>query len=123
MLEKAAEIIKLGTWEYYPETERITWSRETRRILGFDDHFEASAEAFYECVVPEDVEKIQTAFTETLERGTEYNLVLHCITRQGRRIRVRSACRTRYDVYGKLVRVSGIFQDITDGGAGEGVGG
>lgn len=116
MLEKAAEIIKMGTWEYYPESNKITWSRETRRILGVDDRFEASADAFYECLQPDDAEKIRGAFLKTLEDGTEYNLRLHCINKQGKHLIVRSACKARYDLFGKLIRVTGIFQDITDEG-------
>ena len=114
MLEKAAEIIKMGTWEYYPETNRITWSKQTRRILGVDDDFPASADAFYECLYPEDAEKIKVAFAKTLADGSEYNLRLRCITKQGQHLIVRSASKARYDLFGKLIRVTGIFQDITN---------
>jgi PAS domain S-box-containing protein len=114
MLEKAAEIIKMGTWEYFPESNTITWSKQTRRILGVDDDFPASADAFYECLYPEDAEKIKAAFLKTLADGSEYNLRLRCITKQGQHLIVRSACRARYDLFGKLIRVTGIFQDITN---------
>ena len=114
MLEKVGELIKMGTWEYHPDNQEVVWSKETRRILDFSKGFKASAEAFYECVVPEDVEKIKTAFESTVAHGTEYNIKLRCITKKGERITVRTACKTRYDIYGKLVSVSGVFQDITD---------
>lgn len=114
MLEQAGQLAKLGTWEYLPETETITWSKETRRILGVDDHFEASAEAFYECLVPEDAAKVSAEFAKVLDHGKGYNLRLRCINKRGERIIVRTACRARYDLFGALVRVSGIFQDITD---------
>lgn len=113
MLEKAAEIIKMGTWEYFPENDQVTWSRQTRRILGVDDKFESSAEAFYKFVHPDDVEKIQTAFNKVVEDGTEYHVRLRCTSLDGRKLLVRTACTARYDLFGNLVRVTGIFQDIT----------
>jgi PAS domain S-box-containing protein len=116
MLEKVGELIKVGTWEYIPDTGQITWSKETRRILGVDDRFQASAEAFWGFVHPDDLEKIQTAFADTIENGTEYNLKVRCITTRGEHITVRTACKTRYDVYGTLVSVAGVFQDISDMG-------
>lgn len=114
MFQQAGAVANLGTWEYYPETESITWSKETRRILGVDDHVEASAEAFYECLVPGDAEKVRTAFAKVLENGKGYDLRLRCVNKQGKHLKVRSTCRARYDLFGALVRVSGVFQDITE---------
>lgn len=56
LLREAERLAHLGTWTWEPESGRVTWSSEMYRILGLDpDEVEASVEAFYRMVHPEDL--------------------------------------------------------------------
>lgn len=114
LLETADVIAKVGSWEFDAGKEIITWSEQTRSILEVDDDFEATVEACYALMDPDDRPRLKAAFEATIERGEAYDLELKFITAKGRRILARSAGKPVYDDKGRLVKVIGIFQDITE---------
>ncbi|MDX1679972.1 MAG: PAS domain-containing protein [Akkermansiaceae bacterium] len=118
LLQQAGEIAKLGTWEYYPENGSLEWSRQTRKILGVDFAYEPSPEGFHELLAPDDAERARKAFEQALEDGTDFDLQLSCVNHKQEPLIIRYTSKTRFDLLGKLVRVTGIIQDIT-GQAGE----
>lgn len=114
ILETAGEIAALGVWEYDPEKKELYWSDRIRAILGVDDDFDPNLGEGFEFFTPEDRELLKAAFNELLETGVGYDLDLKCINHDGKLLLTRSAGRAKYDSKGKIVRVVGLFQDITD---------
>jgi len=114
ILATADEIASLGAWDYDPETDLIYWSEQTRKILEVDEDFDPAAEKLYAMMSPEDGETLRKAFEQTCADGTPYDLQLCFITAKGRKILCRTASRARFDEDGKVIRVIGIFQDITE---------
>jgi two-component system cell cycle sensor histidine kinase/response regulator CckA len=56
--ERAAQI---GTWVWDLRSNEVTWSPELYRILGYDPRRDrASAEAFFRCIHPDDVERVRS---------------------------------------------------------------
>ncbi|WP_158279748.1 CheR family methyltransferase [Coraliomargarita sinensis] len=114
ILEATDEISKVGAWDYNPETEEVIWSQEIRKILEVGDDFVPSAEKTYNMVRPADRELLVGAFERITRDGTPYDLQLHFKSAKGRELLCRSAGRARFDDNGRIVRVVGIFQDITE---------
>ena len=113
-LTAADEVSKVGTWDYDPETEEMTWSKEIRRILEVDEDFEPSAENTYKLMHAEDRKLLDNAFEQIKADGTPYDLQLRFISAKGKDLLCRSAGRANYSEKGRIIRVVGVFQDITE---------
>ena len=112
LLEELSALSGIGGWEYDPESNRVYWSRETRRIFEVDDAFEPTPESMRALFAPGAQEihdkSIQRASLSGLPSEWEFDAV----TAKGRGIRVRSACRVEQSV-GHGTRLVGTAQDVT----------
>lgn len=114
-LLEAQAIGHIGSWEYEPQHNRITWSAEKFRILGRDPALgEPSFEELLQVHHPDDGEKLRQAVHQTLTTGRPYRLRLkfrHCDGSTGYlEDRGESEC----DASGQVIRLFGITQDITE---------
>lgn len=57
-LNEAQELARMGSFEYYPLTGRITWSKGLYRIWEFDMSVTPDLQLFFESLVQEDKEKV-----------------------------------------------------------------
>lgn len=115
-LSRAQEIAKIGNWEFDRETGKHRWSDETYRILGYDmEEYTADYEKFWKALHPDDVEKV-TSDMEALERGESITGTEHRIICQdtGAVKHVIERAEPEFDENGKLVKISGTVQDITE---------
>jgi len=112
LLEEMSALCGIGGWEYDPATNRVIWSKETRRIHEVDDAFEPTPESLRAFFAPVDLE-IQA---ESVQRATTSGIPSYCeydaITARGRTIRIRSACRVEKSEE-QVTRLVGTVQDIT----------
>ncbi len=112
LLEEMSLLCGIGGWEYDPATNRVLWSKETRRIHEVDDAFEPTPESLRAFFAPGALE-IQA---ESVQRATMSGISSECeydaITAKGRTIRIRSACRVE-KCDGHITRLVGTVQDIT----------
>ena len=112
-LAHAHRIAGLGHWEIDARTGESTWSDSARRIAGIGDG-DHRWEAFLAHVPTDEVDRVRTAFRETLEAGkplkTEYALTL---PGAGRRF-VRQYAEAIRDQAGGIACISGTVQDVTD---------
>jgi len=114
-LEQAERIAKLGHWELDLVTNTLYWSDEIYRIFDIDPKkFKASYEAFLETVHPEDRERVNTAYTDSLKNKTLYDIEHRLLMKDGAVKFVREKCTTEYDPQGIPLRSLGIVQDITE---------
>ncbi|MGB3513550.1 MAG: PAS domain-containing protein, partial [Microcoleaceae cyanobacterium] len=104
----------LGAWEYDVATKQVIWSEQTRQIMGVEPNFDPSLEEAFGFYAEEGRPILQQAFEKIVEDGTPYDLELECINRKGQRIRTRSSGRAQMDPNGRVFKVVGIFQDVTE---------
>jgi PAS domain S-box-containing protein len=114
-LQEAQRISHVGYWERDLATNRYTWSDENYRIFGlrpqeriltFDD--------VQELLHPADREMRAAAVAEALRGGRRYD-VEYRVVRPGGEVRfVRSEGDVVRDEAGRLLRVFGTVQDITE---------
>jgi len=113
MLHQTNAIAQVGGWEMDPKTSIVRWSDEVYRIHEIDPGTTIDLETgvnFYDGPARN---TIREAVQECLKNGTPYDLSLPMITAKGRCIQVRTQGQPVYED-GRIVRVRGAFQDITE---------
>jgi PAS domain S-box-containing protein len=114
LLEESQTLAKIGGWELDLTADRLFWTAETYRIHGL------SAETF--TPLPEHMASFFTAesrpvIEECLRRGTElgepWDIQGDAVDAGGRTLRLRT-CGRAENKNGRVVRVYGALQDVTD---------
>lgn len=113
LLRETGHIAKVGGWGFDVETGKGTWTEEVARIHDLDPAMPTTVElglSFYE---GESRRLIEEAIKNAIERGEHYDLELQLTSATGNRKWVRTIGHAE-EVAGKVNRVWGSFQDITD---------
>jgi PAS domain S-box-containing protein len=113
LLREMGEIARVGGWEFDAATGDGTWTDEVARIHGLDPADPTSMQrglSFYEGDARAQIER---AVAEAIGRAKEYDLELELTTAQGERRWVHTIGRPVIED-GKVVRVRGSFQDVTE---------
>ena len=113
--ETAQRLANLGHWELrHSDNMKLTWSDQVFNIFEIDPHhFKPSYQGFLEVIHPEDRDRVNQAFSESLEKGSEYDLVHRLLMPDGRIKYVREIGKTDYNPSGEAVITVGTVQDIT----------
>jgi PAS domain S-box-containing protein len=115
LLTLAEHIAKIGHWRLDVTTMKVTWSPEVYRIHGVTpETFDPSVENSLVFYTPEEQERIRESVTRALADGKDYDFRRQTRGADGvvRQVAGRAVCE--FDASGKVVAMSGIFQDITD---------
>lgn len=113
-LDESQRIARLGHWEANLDDGSLYWSAPIYEIFGFDpEHFTPSVESFKRCVHPDDVAIVEVSEAR-VGAGGEHN-VRHRIIRPDGEVRwVQELARLQPDAEGRLVRLVGTVQDVTE---------
>lgn len=115
LLEEAAYVVGLGTWESAAAVDApAIWSGNVYTITGCSrDELEPEQQSVFRLTHPEDQAAFRTVFTSALAGGAPFR-VRHRIVRPDGEIRwVRQAAVVQRE-RGAPTRVLGVIQDITD---------
>ncbi len=114
LLDTSQAIAKVGGWELDLRSGHLFWTEETYRIHETSpDTFNPSVDAGVGYFLPDSKRRITEALDAAIARGEGYDLELETYTTKGNLIDVRTTCVvTMAD--GKAVKLTGIFQDITE---------
>ena len=114
-LKEAQKLARLGNWALDLPTNKLHWSDEIFTIFGVDkEKFGASYEAFLGAIHPEDRERVNKAYTDSLKKKSPYNIAHRLLMRDGTIKYVNECGETFYDKEGKPLRSVGTVQDITE---------
>jgi PAS domain S-box-containing protein len=114
LMEESQAVAKVGGWELNLVSGDLYWTRETYRIHETSpEDFQPTVEAATDFYVGESRERISAALGQAINEGQGFDLELEVCTARGRIIDVRAAGSVTME-QGRAVRVSGIFQDITE---------
>ena len=115
-LKRSQEIAHLGSWELDLEKNELAWSDEVYRIFGLQpQQFGATYEAFLDAVHPDDRQKVDDAYSDSLRDGRDNYEVEHRIVRPDGEIRyVHEKCQHQRDGSGRIIRSAGMVHDITE---------
>lgn len=114
LLRIAGEKAKLGGWSANLEQNRVSWSDEVAAIhempVGYSPRVEQSI-SFY---TPQWQPRITKVFTDCAQKGIPYDEEMEIITARGKRVWVRAIGEAVKNDTGKIIKVHGAFQDISD---------
>lgn len=114
-LNEAQKIAKLGNWQLNLKTKNLVWSDEIYELFELDPEFhEPSYESFLNVIHPEDRERVNTAYTYSVEQRTFYDYTHRLLMSDGRIKYVREQGHTLYDENGIPIESRGTVHDITD---------
>jgi PAS domain S-box-containing protein len=114
-LEAAQRISHVGYWERDLATNRYTWSDETYRIFGLPPQQRSlSFGEVQELLHPADRQMRAAAVAEAVQGGARYDVEYRAVRPNGEVRFVRSQGDVVRDESGRLRRVFGTLQDITE---------
>lgn len=110
----AGRVARLGGWTIELPERKLTWSDENCLIHDVPPGYKPTLEEGINYFPPEHRATVIGMVEACAQHGTPYEFVLPKITAKGRRIWVRSLGEAVRDASGKIIRLQGAFQDITE---------
>jgi PAS domain S-box-containing protein len=112
LLDETGDLARVGGWELNLATQKLEWTRATRRIHEVGDDYQpelATGVSFY---APDSVPVISEAVRRAIEGTEPFDLELPLITAKQNHLWVRAIGRA-YQEKGRTVRIGGVLHDIT----------
>jgi len=113
-LAEAQRIARIGSWEWEPATNRVTWSQELYRIVGVDPGGELGVESAIGFVHPDDRALLQEAMARIVDDPAPFAFELRAVRPDGVVRTLLARGEGIRDDSGRVVRVIGTNQDITE---------
>ena len=113
MLEQAQSLAGVGHWEYAPEQQTVKWSKGVRHVHGVSDDYRPTIDEALAFYAPEDRDVVRRTVSRAVETGRGIDYEATIVTTRGERRRVR-AIGESVSVGGRVERLIGTFQDVTD---------
>lgn len=113
MLNETAKIAKTGGWELDVSTMELTLTTEASPLQGIPENRTQPFEQAIKFCHPDDRETLRSAHQRAIANGESYDLNLRFTTAAGQHIWARMICHPQI-VDGNIVKLKGIFQDITE---------
>jgi len=114
-LAEAQRVAHVGSWEWDVATRQVFWSEEQYRLFGFvPDEFPASYDRFMASVHPDDRKRVRKWLKKLVAGHESTGIECRIILPNGETRLLHSLARTVVDNTGKVLRIVGTSQDITE---------
>ena len=114
-LAEAQRVAHVGSWEWDVATRQVFWSEEQYRLFGFaPDEFLASYDRFMASVHQKDRKRVRKWLKELVGGNESTGIEARIILPSGETRLLHTLARTVQDNTGKVVRIVGTSQDITE---------
>jgi PAS domain S-box-containing protein len=114
-LLRAQRVARLGSFEWDVRTNASQWSDEMYRLLGAERRaFEATNEAFFEFIHPEDRDRVRERIARDVAERSPHLSVHRVVQASGTVIWVRCQGELLLGSDGEPSRMVGTIQDVTD---------
>jgi hypothetical protein len=114
LLGMASRLGRIGGWEVALPEIRLAWTDELCAIHELPPGFRPTLEEALSFYVPADRPVVEAAFAACCIDGTPFDIEVDLLTRNGRRVHGRSIGEAVRDADGRIERVQGAFQDISE---------
>ena len=114
-LREAQALGQVGNWEYDVESQKITWSDQVYRLYERDPVLEpptAEEEAAY--YSPEQAQILHEYARRAVEEGQDFEYDLEATLPSERRVYFSARMQPIKDAHGRVVKLFGTVQDITE---------
>ncbi|WP_228038429.1 PAS domain-containing protein [Nodosilinea sp. LEGE 06152] len=114
-LAEAQRMVHLGSWELDVLTQKLTWSDELFRILGFDPSNPEPAYAeHFNYFPPEDRDRMQQYLDRAMQEGIPYEVEVRFLRPNGTLVYLEARGNVKRNAQGQVVKLFGTALDITD---------
>ena len=114
LLHMAAQIGRLGAWVYDVAQDEVTWSEEVCAIHEVPQGYRLNAARSLDFYTPRYRGAMFRLLRACLDEGTPFDVETQIITAKGRMLWVRIICEAEWDAQGKVRRLLGACQDISE---------
>jgi PAS domain S-box-containing protein len=113
VLHMAAQVGHLGAWAFDSGGETLFWSEEVCAMLEVRQGFTPTVQEAMAFVAPDSRERMRAVLATCMKTGSPFDVEAQFVTARGRRIWVRMLCEAQWDAQGKVRRLQGALQDIS----------
>lgn len=115
LINDAAKLTRMGAWEYNAQNNLYTVSPEWLELYGLrKDEFSGKIEEIFQMIHPEDLEKVKELSYKAFVEKKTIPVTFRIIRSDGEIRYLRSFGEVEFDESGKLYRMLGFAQDITE---------
>jgi len=114
LLRIAGKTAKFGGWSVDLSNNKLEWSDEVAKIHEIPAGYSPTVEEGINFYAPEYRETIKKLYGDCVKRGVSFDKELQIITAKREKRWVRSIGEVERDADGKIIKVYGGFQDITE---------
>ena len=114
LIDEISRMSKTGSWEFYPETEKLIWSSETYRIFGLPVGSAINVQNAINSFAPGYTEELTLAFDNLRFHQQPYDIQCKIIDSSGTIRWVRASGKVELYKNGAVKRLFGAFEDITE---------
>ena len=114
LLNMAAQIGRLGAWVYDIARGEVTWSEEVCAIHEVPQGYRPTAARSLEFYTPRYRGAMFRLLRTCADQGTPFDVEAQIITAKGRVLWARIICEAEWDAQGKVRRLLGACQDISE---------
>ncbi len=114
MLQMTSRIAKVGGWTIDVVSGALTWSDRVAELHDEPAGFSPTLDSGVDSFVIEHRERVREAVARCMATGVPYDLEAQKISASGRRFWVRTMGEAVRDATGRIVRIQGALQDITE---------
>ena len=114
LLAEAERIGHMGIWKLDLPTNHFIWSKGFLRIMGFPEDEKISFEQIKSRIHLDDVDDAMAIFQEASKKGIPYTSEYQMVLPDGSIRNIIESIEPELDPQGKLVRIHGTLQDITE---------
>lgn len=108
------KIANIGVWNLDHKSNTLEWTDGVHQIFGTDpETFEVSFEAFINFVHLEDRDKLNKAYSDSIEQKRDYFVEHKIVLEDGTIKYVQERCQNFFDDDGNVVRSTGTILDIS----------
>lgn len=114
-VEEIENTLRIGRWEIDVANKKLSWSDEVFAICGYAPQaFDPSEKQPFSITHPDDTEHTNAALNKTIKFGTPFFVERRLIKADGEIIHALSKGKAVKNETGKVIKVKGFFQDITE---------
>jgi PAS domain S-box-containing protein len=114
-LNEAQRLAQMGSWQWDPRSDALTWSAELYRLAGYDPELPPpSFQDHQQFFTPESWGRLQQSVENAVRKGVPYELDLEGVRRDGTRLWLTSRGEAVVDASGCPIYLRGTTQDITE---------
>ncbi len=114
LFQLAAEVSRMGVWDWDETTGKLSWDGAMRDIFGIPPEGEITLDTFYRAVYPPDLERVKQAWREAIESGRPYHLEYRVRKPNGVTGWIHARGQGTSNDKGRVLRMIGVVFDITD---------